>query len=571
MHYYTFLSNPLRGNYMIWKMKITFCLCYVLSMKTILAQTVPKLITVGAKTTVVTAPVDQFGYPDYRRALNEVLKKRLGNAPNVAIDILKATGPGAIEADLRKPLYDELGLQLPEKIEKRFQTYEEFLEQYDEEQLLKFYEEHQHLPAKAKAIAEKIIAEKNSDCFRDVHESLEYYCSEHAWTAKEFPLFGRYHQQQASVIQDLMILREREKYYAPGLMIDDKNYLIAAKYPLNYKMRLLSFLLQSHVQYQLGKQDYEAAWQSAVIIARLRNYLLQQPNALSQLMSNNVDAIFADSLKWILIHNFKVEQLNAWETQLKTLNEPINYIEGVDLGERYLHLSSVCYIASQIEQGKDVNLGLLKLFNKTGSKDAFDFDEILTHVNAKYDQLIAMSKAKDFEKQYDDFCKDVSNRSDGAKEKIESKWSVLMNKEQRTIALRDRLDGMHLLAFSTYLHVEQRQQERRAMQQILFALKRYQIQHQKFPEQLTQLPADVQKLIRINTQGKPQIQYRSNGKGCILYTIGDDGIDQTFPPGATQPVLSDGFAGDDYYPLYTPDFEPVEPKQLETEKSEEAK
>ncbi len=43
---------------------------FVLCIDVIQAQPTPKLITVGAKTTVVTTTVDQFGYPDYRRALN---------------------------------------------------------------------------------------------------------------------------------------------------------------------------------------------------------------------------------------------------------------------------------------------------------------------------------------------------------------------------------------------------------------------------------------------------------------------------------------------------------------------
>jgi len=90
-----------------------------------------------------------------------------------------------------------------------------------------------------------------------------------------------------------------------------------------------------------------------------------------------------------------------------------------------------------------------------------------------------------------------------------------------------------LLNYSRALHRWMQTETERQLVIAAIGLKRYYLQHRAYPEQLVLLTPEILPELPVDyMDGKP-LRYRPAGGYFVLYSVGDDGIDQGGNPGAT--------------------------------------
>lgn len=508
------------------------------------------LVTISEKTTRITEPLNANGYPDFLEAVNLAAKGKITPETNGAILILKAVGLREEYPELTPAQKQEFNLRLgidplPED-KGDFVFSDDYVDALPESELPEPNEEERKL---------KSLGERREEIRTRVHHEFNH-CSEQPWKAAEHPRVAEWLKQQAPAFAHLEKLREYPKCYLPTIAGARDRSLMNVEHPLQNPIRKLVFELNIRAMYSLGNGNPEAAIDDFERMLLFRSYLQSNQNGLV----SNLTAISMSSSMHLLFNLILMtESLTA--TQLTRIESLVNkydllretMIEATDQRERLFAIDIICRAAEfGLDGSEEKPLPL-------GKRQQFDYDLMLNQLNEGYDKLLTLARIENREdrlqaiKLFNDELYAVKKASES---KVHEALAAL-SKAGRSKLFADRLQAVLMPAMDAAMDVEQKDQMRRELWQVAIALRKYREQHGKYPAELQQLtPQFLAKIPADRFADKP-LNYQTDGRGLLLYSIGRDREDHQGYVGEYDDGWTDDIA------IFTADHRPQPPKPAE--------
>ena len=489
--------------------------------KQVAAPRDPVLVTISEKTTRITTPLKESGYPDFLEAVNLQAKGKVTPEKNGAILVLKAVGLKEKYPELtpaqKEEFYIRLGID-PQPVDAPTLVFsDEYVDALSEEELPEPNQKERKL---------KFHEERVSEIRTRVHHEFGA-CSERPWKSADHPRVVRWLTLQQPVLAHLDRLADFPLAYLPTIAGKRDRSLLAAEHPLHDSIRKLIYELNMRAMNSLGEDRIDAAIDDLERMLLLRTYLRSNPHGII----TNLAVISLGSTTHPLFNecvcspSLKAKELARLETLLDKHDRPLDsMIDMTDRGERLYPLDIICGAA---EYGLDGNETKPQTLSK---RQQFDYDQMLQEMNSAYDRLLTIARIKNTAERnaaLEIFDKELRELSKATESKTRQALAVL-TKKGRSQLFTDKLQGMMMPAIDAAMKVEQRDQFRRELWQLALALQKYRQLHQKFPEQLQRLvPQFIATIPQDFFAGKP-LQYQAGANGLLLYSVGQDRVDHRF-------------------------------------------
>jgi hypothetical protein len=206
----------------------------------------------------------------------------------------------------------------------------------------------------------------------------------------------------------------------------------------------------------------------------------------------------------------------------------------IDLTERYVSLQIMLSIARYGPQYMDTASGRgngtppknnqfsTKLFTRST-----DYDFAFRNVNRWYDRCVAALRLADRKERVQEMAR-IDTELKGTKAKMGPAWHIkkeLTGPRERGEMLGNMVILLLLPAFDKVANATDRIDQSQRNLHLAFALAAYQRDNGRYPDRLDELaPKCIDKIPDDLFSGKPLI-YRLQDKGYLLYSVGQNGID----------------------------------------------
>lgn len=265
----------------------------------------------GPDTTVISAPLDPYGYPDYVAAINERLSAGVTPEENFwvlmwpAIGNVERSGESYVSTVERM-----LGVTIPR--EPRVQDPLQMAGlQYNT------------------AAGDRLLKEWEAAWSRP-------------WTRKEFPVIAHWVDAHREVLEEVHTACLRSKAYAPAVSAaSDSPSMILVLLPHVQATRSVARLLASRAMLRLGEGDVEGSWQDLLDMHRLAGHVEQGWTLIEALVGYAIRAVAVQpTVYWVAWSELDAESLAQRWTVLEPLLAPPDLSRALD-AERFMYLDTV--------------------------------------------------------------------------------------------------------------------------------------------------------------------------------------------------------------------------------------
>lgn len=337
-------------------------------------------LQIGPDTSVVTAPLDADGFPNYLAALNDRFAAGVSREENFWVLMWPAIGNAERSGDeYLQSVERQLGISIPR--EPRVQD--------------------------PSAIAGVKYGTPEGD-------SLENEWNEamsRPWSRDEFPRLARWVDANAAVLEEIHAAALRPKAYAPlATYGEDDGLLVEVLLPHVQALRSTARLLATRAMLRLSEGDVDGAWQDLLDIERIAAHSERGWTLIEALVGYALRSIAVQPLaQWVAHANLTPEELEARWGVLEPLLDPLPLSNALDT-ERFCYLDVVIAMSSGRTQSRQTLDLLEPSMIDTGdgaTSQAFaqmrsaremmfqllllgsDINETLRYGNQMYDDLIA--------------------------------------------------------------------------------------------------------------------------------------------------------------------------------------
>ena len=489
----------------------------------------PPKITVSKETTYVTGPLRPDGSVDFIAAINERCSQGVTPENNAAVAFWQAVGPKGIKAEVRDRYFALLGVaELPET--------GEYLVSFDG--FLPIFK------------GRKLNSGENSPDDAWVKETNEQFSrsQETLWIKDEFPVVAALLAHNEKPLQKLVEASKMPQYFSP-LVVGDGESLIHVELILGMpELREVTRQLAARAMLRIKSGDFDGACEDTSAIYRLTQGYAKGPFLVDRLVAiicqNHADAAAVMLSQQSTIGSGRLKAIQA-EVSQTSLLPPITALW--DKGERLFELSFVIDLASGNGRNKALNsdgewymsLGdeshkrVYRALRKVLRRDDIDFNEVLRCRNAMTDRALLAMKADCYRNRMEALARLEREATKAGTRAADEVLSIQWEREPPTAQIATRQFASlvnapgHLgFAFTGGIRADARQRMQRQLVLIAFALARYQREHQKYPESLSELqPSYLDKLSTDIFNGDRPLQYKTDRKGYLVYSLGFNGKD----------------------------------------------
>jgi hypothetical protein len=466
--------------------------------------------TISPETTYITKPLDADGYPDYVTALNERLRGAITPESNANVLIWQALGPHPEGATMPPEYFQWLGYQPPEEGE-YFVPFNMFLSDRLKE---KYQERREELNDRQERAAKWPWTET---------EELELA----GWLARN--------EKPLAMVSKVVC---RTEYYNPVVFRQSEHpndSLISASLSNVFECRQLVKALACRGMMRLGKGQIDEAWQDLLTCHRLGRLIARGASLQEMLVGVALDRVASIAVASYLDRApLSSDQINRCQKEFEQLPAGPVAADKIDLHERFELLQVIMQLAKYGPDAFDKTPGpvaspsphqrlLEKLFTRS-----IDWDPALRNTNEACDRAAATMRKTDrttrnaelkvLDQEFSD--KKTAGLTQGG-----LLQTISMRPKERGELIGLILFGMALPAFEKMPQVADRCQQYHNNTRIAFALAAYHCDHGRYPAKLDELsPKYIEQIPDDLFSGKP-LTYRAEGKGYLLYSVGQNGID----------------------------------------------
>ena len=461
-------------------------------------------IVLGKETTIVEGPL-RNGVIDFFAVLNERGRQGVTADNNAAVVFWQAMGPKhsyfeGVDVDR---FYEMLGVEVPDS-EGAWVEFSTFVEQEGAtEENSRFLKENWNWPA--------------------VHQS---------WKAEDYPLIHKWLVANEQALNKLKLGLQRDKWYAPAMPSmeegaqEDGNeegaipaMLITATPPAVQANREVARALIARGMLRSTTGQAQQGWQDVLACHRLARHCGVGTSLIELLVGHAIESLACDADAELARLRLPANQYSQMLADLRGLPPSPGMKRVFELGERFFYIDAVMHLS--IGHGSEAMLGGQPMIQKLAAS-AVDWNETLKIGNEYYDKILTVM--------------DAPNHQEMLK-----RHAVLKEELEKLAAERPSALGLAamLLAGSTDKHIG------RSLGKVLVALLLPASQAAITAETRTLTKFDVTvaglavaeyrarqgvdppslRAVGIETKDgfsdKP-IVFRSDAKGCVVYSVGQD-------------------------------------------------
>lgn len=466
--------------------------------------------TISKETTYITEPLKENGFPDYAAALDQRLSQGVTPENNAFVAILKILGPAEIGEKVRPTLYRKLGIA--------------------------------PLPADGKYFVgsgdfeKSLTKEEDREAFRSQFDRV----MQEPWSDADSPFVAKWLAANEKSLAELPGALDRPKYYAPLLLQDSNEALIAALLPYLSPVRDLSRAVVMRGMRHIQTGNPEKALADSMLIHRLARHSANGGFLIDYLVGVAIEGMAA-KLDATIAHRGKLsaKQARAFAAELAKLPSLPLCAEKLE-AERFMFLDAVSLLVrtgprglqtlgAMTERESPTNAAIDQLF-----RQSIDWDVALKLGNEAYDKFIAGAQLKDWDarrkgasKLFEDYEKQLQSDLHDPIDWLAAALDAKVRARKAGRFMGHTMVMLLLPALEAVFGAEERELVKRDLVQISFALAAYRAEEGKYPAELASLvPKYLEKLPLDRSTGKDyRIRYADGG--YVLYGLGgnlkDDG------------------------------------------------
>lgn len=478
-------------------------------------------IRISKETTFILEPVDEDGYINYLKALNQRFSKGVTPQNNAAVLICTVLGPHSralAETDgYSEELFKRLGVEVPPDDGDYFVTLDTLIEEIvakadpgDRGRLLDAFAEQQ-----AKAMAGP-------------------------WSKDDLPAMAKWVARNEKPLATLTKGLRRDRFYLPLVVEEEPPMLVNVALRVVSSHRELARLLKARAMLYLHEGKIEKAWQDLMSCHRLARHVSSASTLIEHLVGIAIESIALDGdLAVAASGKISKQQALKYRRQLEQLPPLPRIVEAIDGGERFMFLDAVAHLArgsSSLTEMFGDGDGTTAKLAKLASETLIDWNVPLVMANQAYDKLVAAGRLPSYRQRMRAAVKVIEEIESELKKGQDAKAfavKVLFSGAPGKIVSKHLgrvLLGLLFPALGQAGNAEARADMRAELTQVALALAAYKSEHGSYPKSLEKLaPAYIQKLPADFYVEKP-LTYNPSKNGYKLYAVGpntkdDDGIE----------------------------------------------
>ena len=469
-------------------------------------------VPVGKETTVVTGPLDKYGYINYEAALNERLGKGVTPEKNANVLIWKAIGPRPERGKgMPGEYFKYLGINEPPAKGDYFVG----LEQYVTTTL-------KRTPKEFEAISEQQIRAR-----------------QRPWAAEDYPHLAAWLNVNEKPLALLIRASERPDYFNPLVSPRDKDrprLLISALLPSVQGFRDGTGALTVRGMLRVREGKFDEAWQDLLACHRLARLVARGCTLIEGLVGIAIDGITSNTdLAYIEAAGLSAQQVRDRLKDLQALPPLPPMGDKIDLGERFMFLEGMQFVrrggVNALRPFADEPAPKEPDPKTQQALDLIDWAPAFRSGNQWYSRIVAAMRLTDRaerEKRLEKIDEDLDALKKSIAEPANARKLHPTGEKPDKDAGKQFSDVLVLLAMPAFRkgqHAADRSEQVQRNLYVAFALAAYRLENGRYPAKLGELAPGYLVSVPGDLFSGRALIYRPSMTGYLFYSVGINGKD----------------------------------------------
>jgi hypothetical protein len=305
-------------------------------------------------------------------------------------------------------------------------------------------------------------------------------------------------------------------------------------------------LLVARAMLDIGEGKIAEAEQDLLACHRLGRLYGRTPAAIPALVAIAIDGVACQGdVQLMQSGRLSAARALAYQRQLRQLAPLPLMAHVIGTAERYLILDEISQLARKRLAPADAlflySSNILTQIDKVfADSSSLNWDDALVFANQQFDKAVAAAsqptgpaRKKAWQQLDQELHKVTPELSDPAKLTAPFVFAVAHKDLGRLMG--QLLTGMMMPALQACSEAEDRARTREALGQLGFALAAYHAEHDGYPENLNALVPKYISRMPNDRYTEGPLHYRREGAGCLLYSVGTNGMDDDGRTSDSQP------------------------------------
>lgn len=461
-------------------------------------QDVPKKkksrLAVGKATTFLTEPLDQDGYVNYRKAIDDLYGRGVTSENNANVPLRQMSGDAGFPTERNAQYYDLLGIAAWKEGDRKLFTYDDMKEEFGGE----WRREYQR-------------------------------CSCKPWTEEEAPMVAEWIRRNADLLGAIRDAAARPFFFAP--LSPYRSSMMNAAVPDTVNAMSALSLLQTDAMLNLGKQREGVAMNDLIACHRLAAHMGRGWALLDQSFSAALRCqIYQAEVSYLNHARPNVERTRFWRRKRDAIPRSKSFAETVGTTARYLTLDCLTRVARPGPAAKDwvwmgwkagMNPSTDPALARAVASPTLDFNRIAKEINAQVDEYVRLLSDKGPGKRAT-VCRQLTQRLASYREAQSVMTMAVVQRDEQEL---EKYIETSLLANLTFMMEDPCKHKLQAdaladVMVIGWALSAWYSEHETWPAKLQDLvPKYIDRIPPDRYTGRP-LHYRIDGKSCRIYSVG---------------------------------------------------
>ncbi len=305
-------------------------------------------LVLGPDTTVITSPLDRYGYPDYIQAIDDTISRNVSKEENFWVLMWPAIGNAENSSEEYLAAVEKrLGITISRHRRLRW---------------LNDLTDHGN-------------PTKQEEAYKRQNKAIEQ-----PWTRKQLPDIARWIDANEQVLEEIRLASLRPKAYAPLIILEKDGHLFASiLLPHVQAQRAAARLLASRANLRLAEGDSDGAFEDILTCFRIAKHTDSGFTIIESLVARAIRIMAMTPLtNWLSQTDLSEQELARRWSQLQQLLKDRPFAVLIDKSERYMFLDIIIALLShRISRGELQSIFGLSSGHAADGSFSLDFSSLL--------------------------------------------------------------------------------------------------------------------------------------------------------------------------------------------------
>lgn len=337
---------------------------------------------------------------------------------------------------------------------------------------------------------------------------LTDFC-EKPWTRQEHPLVADFLEANAEPLALITQACRLPRLYVPLVCPKEPPEILAVVMPPSGRHKAAARVLASRVMHRLGEGRTADAWEDVLTLHRMARQVMHQPFLIGRLSGLAIESLATHSGSAVATYgNLSSEQARSMRADLINLPPLEGVDEALNFGERLMILDCMMMLSRGSPVGPD---------NAQVLHNAIDLNQLLRRANSAYDRCAIAG-----------YFSEVQDNDQGKLAAV--KMAILANggwpcRKAFTNGMADLLIRLLMPTLGRSRTIHKTALQKRDLEELAFSLAIYKTENGAYPKTLAELTPKYLAEIPKDRFSDKDLIYKPEGDGYILYSVGEEGID----------------------------------------------